>query len=74
MQVIERAWHCLMHNVDPFNRLAWLLWNMVWCLQSWHATTIRNVRVQLSLATEVVLRLEIARDRRPLSPHEESLR
>jgi hypothetical protein len=74
MQVIECAWHCPMHNADPFRKLAWLLHNTAWCLQSWSAKTIGNVRVQLSLASEVVHRLEIARDRQPLAPHEEALR
>jgi hypothetical protein len=67
MQVIERAWHCLMHNADMFSRLAWLLHNTTRCMQSWSAKTIENIRVQLSLASEIVLRPEIARDRRPLA-------
>jgi hypothetical protein len=74
MQVIERVWHCPMHNANPFSKLAWLLRNTSRCLQSWSAKTIGNVRVQLSLATEVVLRLEVVRDCQPLAPHEESLR
>jgi hypothetical protein len=34
MQVVECAWHCLMKNVNPFSRLAWLLHNTARCLQS----------------------------------------
>jgi hypothetical protein len=51
MEVVERAWHCPLHNADPFSRLAWLQRNTARCLQSWSAKSIGNVRVQLSLAT-----------------------
>jgi hypothetical protein len=74
MQVIERAWHCLMHNANPFRKLAWLLRNTTRCLQSWSTKIIGNVWVQLSLASEVVHRLEITHDRRPLAPQEDALR
>jgi hypothetical protein len=43
-------------------------------LQSWSDRFIRNARLQLVMAQEVVLRLEYARGRRQLAPHEEALR
>jgi hypothetical protein len=34
---------------------------------------VGNIQLQLAIAKEVVYRLEMARDRRPLAAHEESL-
>jgi hypothetical protein len=42
-------------------------------LKSWSDRFIGNVHLQLALANEIVARLEAARDRRTLAPHEESL-
>jgi hypothetical protein len=74
METVQQAWHCLLHDADAFRCLDWLLRNTVRFLQSWSDWSIDNIKAQLEVANEVVLLLEIARDRRGLAVHEESLR
>jgi hypothetical protein len=66
LQVVDAAWRCPLRD--------WLLRKTARALRSWSDRSIRNIRLQLELAKEVVLRLEFARDRRSLSTMEESLR
>jgi hypothetical protein len=51
-----------------------MLRNTARALRSWSDRSIGNIRMQLELTKEVVLRLETARDRCNLSMLEESLR
>jgi hypothetical protein len=74
LQAVSAAWHCPLRDADPFRRLDCLLCNTTCVLRSWSGRFIGNIRMQLELAKEVVLRLEIARDRCVLSGLEESLR
>jgi hypothetical protein len=73
LDVVQRAWHCPLYEANPFKRLDWLLRNSAHFLKSWNDRFVRNVRLQLEIAKEVVARLEMARDRRFLAAHEESL-
>jgi hypothetical protein len=62
LETVQRAWHCPLQNVDPFQRLDWLFCNMACFLKSWSDHCVGNTRTQLEVAKEVVLRLEMARD------------
>jgi hypothetical protein len=63
-----------MTAANPFQPQDWLLRNTARVLRSWSDRFIGNVRLQLVIAQEVVLRLEQARESRPLTSHEETLR
>jgi hypothetical protein len=58
LDVVQAAWHCPLANVSPFCRLDWLHRNMMHVLQSWSDRCVGNVKRQLDIAKEVVLRLE----------------
>jgi exonuclease III len=73
-EAVQLAWHCPLSDASPFHRLDWLLQNTARVLRSWSDCFISNIRLQVAMAHEVVLRLECARDRRNLAPHEEELR
>lgn len=74
LDMVQRVWHCPLQDADPFRRLDWLLRNTSRALQSWSQRCIGNIRIQLEIAKEVIHRLEMAMDRRPLTAHEEDLR
>jgi hypothetical protein len=74
MEVVQRAWHCPLRNIDLFQRLNWLFRSTARFLTSWSDRCVGSIKVQLEIAKEVVLRLEMAQDRRVLSCQEESLR
>jgi hypothetical protein len=71
--VVAQAWHCPLGNVSPFTRLDWLLRNMPKCLKSWSDKNIGSIRLELEMAEEIMLHLEIARDSWQLSASEEEL-
>jgi hypothetical protein len=71
---MEQAWHYPLNGANPCHRLDWLLYNTTRMLKSWSDKHIGSVRLQLEVAKEVVHRLELARDHRPLAGFEESLR
>jgi hypothetical protein len=73
LEAVQHVWHCLMMAANPFQCLDWLLRSTARVLRSWSDRFIRNVRLQLAIAQEVVLRLEQARDNRPLTSHDEIL-
>jgi hypothetical protein len=72
--VLERVWRCLLCNAIPFHRLDWLFQNSARMLKSWSDRTIGNIMLQLKVTKEVLLRLDQARDLKPLASHEEALR
>jgi len=59
---------------DPLTRLDTMLRNLVRDLQRWSATRIGDIKAQLLMARELVLRLDIAQERRQLSDEELGLR
>jgi hypothetical protein len=73
-EAVQLAWHCPLSDANPFRRLDWLLQNTARVLRSWSDCFISNIRLQVAMAHEVVLRLECARDRWNLALHEEELR
>jgi hypothetical protein len=58
MQVVERAWHCPLQEVNPFHRLDWLFRNTVPALKSWSDRFVGNICIQLEVAKAVVAQLE----------------
>lgn len=74
LQVVRRAWHCPLHNADPFRRLDWLLRNTARVLRSWSSRFVGSVCMQLEMAKEIIRQLELVGDRRNLSAHEDALR
>jgi hypothetical protein len=63
-----------LRDADPFQHLDWLFRNMARFLKSWSDSCVGNIRIELEVAKEIVLCLEMACDRRVLSSHEELLR
>jgi hypothetical protein len=61
-EMTVHTWHCLLQSASPFK------------LQSWSDKVVGNIRLQLAVAKEVLLRLEAAQHTRTLGEHEESLR
>jgi hypothetical protein len=63
MEVVQRAWSCLLKESTPFMRLDWLLQNTTCFLKNWSDGFIGNVKFQLEVVKEVIIRLQMARDR-----------
>ena len=59
--------------LDPLARFDFMLRNLVRQLQSWSATRIGEIRAQLLMARELVLRLDTAQERRQLTDAENAL-
>jgi hypothetical protein len=54
LEVVQRAWHCLLNSASPFGHLDWLFCNTMRFLKSWSDRFIRNDRTQVEVAKEVV--------------------
>jgi hypothetical protein len=74
LEVVKDAWVCPLIDADPIHRLYWMMRNTARALQRWSDRFVGSVRLQLAIAKEVVLRLEMAQDHRQLSSAEEALR
>lgn len=64
---IAQAWQRPPGIFDPLLRLDQMLRNLIRELQRWSSTRIGDVKAQLLLARELVLRLDVALERRQLS-------
>jgi hypothetical protein len=73
-EVVAQASLCPLGNVSSFARLDWVLRNTARFLRSRIDHSIGNIHMQLDIAKEVVLHLEVVRDHRQLHAHEEYLR
>lgn len=72
---MEQAWNKpVAEAIGPLQVLATKLQNLTRQLQSWSQKRVGNVATQLTQATELLHRLEIARDMRGLHAGEEWLR
>jgi hypothetical protein len=74
LEVVQGAWMSQPEEPNPFKRLDLKLRATAKCLSSWSSKFIGNIKMQILLATEVILRLDIAMDSRLLSPEEHTLR
>jgi exonuclease III len=50
LDVVQRAWHCPLHEANLFKRLDWLLRNSARFLKSWNDRFVGNVRLQMEIA------------------------
>jgi hypothetical protein len=69
--VVTAAWRCPLRDVSPF--WDWCPRNTTRVLKSWSARNISRIHLQLEISKELLHRLEIAMDSRPLAQHEEDL-
>jgi hypothetical protein len=69
-----QAWQQPIKPSDPLARLDNMLKMMVQELQRWSATMIGEIKAQLLMARELVLRLDIAQELQQLSKEESGLR
>jgi hypothetical protein len=73
LDVVQGAWTTQPEEPNPFKRLDQKLRATTRCLSSWSSRFIENIKMQILLATEVILCLDIAMDSRLLSPEERAL-
>ncbi|XP_066373246.1 uncharacterized protein [Miscanthus floridulus] len=71
---ISQAWSPPVVPLDPLARFDFMLRNLVRQLKSWSAARIGEIRAQLLMARELVLRLGTAQERRQLTEAENALR
>jgi hypothetical protein len=74
LDVVQGAWMLQPEEPNPFKRLDRKLRATAKSLSSWSSKFIGNIKMQILLATEVILRLDFAMDSRLLSPEERTLR
>jgi len=74
MQTVGEAWNSVPADPDPFRRIFDCLKVTARCLQGWGSRTTGNISSQLSVARELIFRLDMAQDYRTLSPSEGWLR
>jgi hypothetical protein len=74
LDVVQGAWTTQPDEPNPFKRLDQKLKATAKILSSWSSKFIGNIKMRILLATEVILRLDVAMDSRLLSPEERALR
>jgi hypothetical protein len=74
LDVVQGAWTTQPEEPNPFKRLDQKLRATTRCLSSWSSKFISNIKMQILLATEVILCLDVVMDSRLLSPEERALR
>jgi hypothetical protein len=73
-EVVQSAWGVVDGDPDPFRRLTAKLKRMARQPMSWSNKKVANIKLQLMTAREVVLRLDMIMESRPLFPDERRLR
>lgn len=74
LDTVREAWSCRSSFRDPLKRLDFLLKKTARALQSWGQIKVGNIKLQLSIAKEVVFRLDKAQDIQRLTVEELWLR
>lgn len=74
LETVAAAWQPTLRDADRMRILDFKLRNTARALQSWSQRFVGSVRLQLAIAREVVLRLEMVQDTRQLSQQELELR
>jgi hypothetical protein len=74
LEAVARGWTCPDTVTDPLRRLEAMMHNLKKELQRWSASKIGNVREQLLMAREIILKLDQATERRSLTDAEFKLR
>jgi exonuclease III len=72
--VVDSAWTVVDGDPDPFRRLVAKLKRTARRLMSWADKMVGSVKLQLMIAREVVYRLDVAMESRPLTADERALR
>ena len=73
-EVVEEVWNSVPPNPNPFKGFNDKLRATTKLLASWSARFIGNVKLQILVANEVILLLDVAMESRQLSPEEHALR
>ena len=71
--MVEAGWSAALYHVDPFRALDFKLRSVAKTLKSWSAQRIGSIRLQLAIAREVILGLDVTEESRLLSDHEKIL-
>jgi hypothetical protein len=74
LDVVQGAWTSSPEEPNPFKQLDQKLRATAKSLSSWSSKFIGNVKMQILLATEVILRLDVTMDSRLLTAEERALR
>jgi len=74
LDVVAVGWSATLLHADPFRVLDYRFRSVAKALKSWSSKRIGSIRLQLSLAREVILRLDVAEESRALSGEEKLLR
>jgi hypothetical protein len=73
-EAVKEAWVCDPAIVDPFRRLDALFRNAAERPQSWGQKRVGNIKMKIAIANTLILRLDVAQERRMLTPVESWLR
>jgi hypothetical protein len=74
LHTVTTAWNERLAARNPIDRIRIKLQRTARQLRSWSRLHFSDIRLQFHIATEIVLRLDVAQDHRPLSPSEAALR
>uniref|UniRef100_A0ACD5YE76 Uncharacterized protein n=1 Tax=Avena sativa TaxID=4498 RepID=A0ACD5YE76_AVESA len=74
LEVVQEAWDSQQWEPNPFKRLDAKLRAVAKRLSCWSSKFIGNVKLQILLASELILRFDVAMESRQLSPQERGLR
>jgi hypothetical protein len=69
-EAVKEAWVCDPAIVDPFRRLDALFRSAAEHLQSWGQKRVGNIKLNIAIANTLILRLDVAQERRTLTPVE----
>uniref|UniRef100_A0A453RCP1 Endonuclease/exonuclease/phosphatase domain-containing protein n=1 Tax=Aegilops tauschii subsp. strangulata TaxID=200361 RepID=A0A453RCP1_AEGTS len=72
-EIVATSWHSV-DDADPFRRFIRRMQDTARKLTSWSARSVGNVRDQLAISRELLLRFDAAQEQRALSLHEVWLR
>jgi hypothetical protein len=73
-EAVKDAWVCNPAIVDPFRRLDALFRNVAEHMQSWGQKRVGNIKLNIEIANTLILHLDVAQERRMLTPTEIWLR
>lgn len=73
-QVVQQAWNTKSLHVEPCHILYHCLQHTAKRLKTWSKHLFSQTRLNFNLANEIILRLDVTQEDRPLSPREQSLR
>lgn len=70
LDVVRDAWVCDGNITDPFKRLDELLRSTAHALQAWGQRKVGNIKIQMTVANYVILRLDRAQEHQGLTIEE----